>query len=199
MKNYLLILISVLYFNSYAQEADVKKSLIGDNTNRNFLSVHKHFKSKFETEISNIFKNNHIEGDFIFGIVDETGLVYSYALNKEILEKKTTSLTNDSPIYIASHTKAMTGTLLKILEEEGKIDLDKTLYHYLPELTFKGKVDTESITVRNLLNHTHSISNGIVTFKTAYFGYSGDTQELINDFNQSSKINTSKKFRYSNI
>jgi len=199
MKNYLLILTSFLYLNSLGQETDIKKPMIGNATKHEFIADYKHFKAKFETKISNLFKEYNIEGDFIFGIVDETGLVYSYALNKDILEQKPTSLTNESPIYIASHTKAMTGTLLKILEEEGKIDLDKTLYDYLPDLTFNGKVDTKSISIRNLLNHTNGISNGIVTYKTAYFGYSGENKELIDDFNLSSKINPSKKFNYSNI
>jgi len=195
-----LILVLLLTF-SLVVEAQNKNTSYSKNTKNSnaFLSGHKNFESRFETRIYDLFKNNDIQGDFILGIVDETGLVYSYALNKAIIEKKPYSLNNDSPIYVASHTKAMTGTLLKILEEEGKVNLDKTLYDYLPELTFKGKVDTKSITVRSLLNHTHGIDSGIVVYKTAYFGYSGSTKELLDDFNKSSKIKTSKKFSYSNL
>ncbi len=166
-----------------------------------FLSNNKLFKTKFENKISNVFKSHGLYGDFIIGIVDETGLVYSFALNREILNGKTSSLNNDSPIYLASHTKSFTGTLLEMLEEEGKIDLNKSIHHYLPELVFDGSVDTKTITVKQLLNHTHGIGTrkGVATWKTAYLGYSGDNQELIDVLNANFTYDSSGKFRYSNL
>jgi len=61
-------------------------------------------------------------GDFIFAVVDEKGLAYSSAINRDILDDKKSSLNNNSPIYIASITKSFTGTLLKILKQEKVLD-----------------------------------------------------------------------------
>jgi CubicO group peptidase (beta-lactamase class C family) len=199
MKNYLLILISIFFLNSCAYKQKSQNSNDINTDNKTNQLDFKKFETKFESKISNLFKEYNLKGDLILGIVDKSGLIYSYAFNQDLIHGKTSSLNNDSPIYIASHTKALTGTLLKILEDEGKIDLNKTLYHYIPELTFNGRVDTKLITVRSLLNHTSGISCDVVTYKTAYLGYSGNNEEIINDFNLYSEINTSGKFRYSNI
>jgi CubicO group peptidase (beta-lactamase class C family) len=163
-----------------------------------FLEKNKEFKSKFENRIKNIFLDKQLAGDFLFAIVNEHGLAYSYALNREIINNNSTTLNNDSPIYLASHTKSFTGTLLKILEEEGIIDLNKSINHYLPELTLKDSVDTGQIKVRQLLNHTHGINSTLLTGKTAFLGYSGDNRELINDLNNDYKYDSSNRFRYSN-
>ena len=48
-----------------------------------FLKKNKQFKSKFEDKITDLFKKKRLHGDFIIGIVDETGLVYSFALNRD--------------------------------------------------------------------------------------------------------------------
>ncbi len=67
-----------------AQSKDTSYSINTRNSSA-FLNAHKIFESRFETTIYNLFKNNDIQGDFLLEIVDETGLVYSYALNKAIV------------------------------------------------------------------------------------------------------------------
>jgi len=163
-----------------------------------FLAANKEFKLKFGNKITNLYKNNQLHGDFLLAVVNEKGLAYSFAMNRNILSKKPTTLDNNSPIYIASHTKSFTGTLLKMLEDEGKIDLDKSIYEYLPELTYEGDVDTKQITVRQLLNHTHGTHSTRFTWKTAFLGYNGGNQELINDLNSDHRYDPSHRFRYSN-
>jgi CubicO group peptidase (beta-lactamase class C family) len=165
---------------------------------KEFLETNSEFKSKFENRIKNIFMKKQLAGDFLLAVVNEKGLAYSYALNREIIKNKPATLDNNSPIYLASHTKSFTGTLLKILEDEGKIDLDKSLYDYMPELTFGGEIDTKQIKIRQLLNHTHGINSTLLTWKTAFLGYSGDNRELINDLNTDFKYDPSNEFRYSN-
>ena len=107
----------------------------GNKTNqKEFLTKHKNFTKKFESKVSNIYETYNLQGDFLLALVNENGLAYSFAMNKKILNNKPTNLDNNSPIYIASHTKAFTGTLLKILEENEKINLNKSVHDYLPEL-----------------------------------------------------------------
>ena len=64
--------------------------------------------------------------------------------------------TTDSTMYdLASLTKVVAATTAAmILEEEGKLDLDRTVASYLPEYDV---ADKRSITVRMLLTHTSGI------------------------------------------
>ena len=157
------------------------------------------FTFQFESETKQIFKENELFGDFIFAVVDANGLAYSFALNRNILEGKKTSLDDNSPIYIASHTKSFTGTLLKILEEKNQLDLNESLHKYLPKLDFNDSIDTETINIKALLNHTHGTFSNALTWKTAFLGYSGDNTELINDLNTDFLHDPSRRFRYSNV
>jgi CubicO group peptidase (beta-lactamase class C family) len=120
------------------------------NTSK-FQEEHPQFSSKFENQLKGIYKEKALFGDFIFAVIDENGLAYSFAINREILDNKKSSLDNDSPIYIASSTKSFTGTLLKILEQKKVLDLDKTLNDYLPQLNYNDSIDTKNITIKNLL------------------------------------------------
>ncbi|UGU15500.1 beta-lactamase family protein [Sinomicrobium kalidii] len=173
-----------------------------DSTPQNinkFREDHPQFSSKFETRLKGIFKEKELFGDFIFAVVDENGLAYSFAFNREILNGKESSLDNNSPIYIASGTKSFTGTLLKILEQKKILELNKSLHDYLPQLNYNDSIDTENITIKSLLNHTHGTFSTSMTWKTAFLGYSGKNEELINDLNTDFLLDPSGKFRYSNV
>ena len=174
------------------------KNLTTQNTVK-FQGKHPQFSSKFENQLKEIYKEKSLYGDFIFAVVDENGLAYSFALNREIMDGKKTSLTNNSPLYIASSTKSFTGTLLKILEQHKTLDLNKSLHDYLPELNYSDSVDTKKITIKNLLNHTHGTFSTSMAWKTAFLGYSGTNEELINDVNSNFIYDPSGKFRYSNV
>ncbi len=169
-----------------------------DKNQKEFKKKNPHFSSQFENQIKNIYKEKSLYGDFIFAVVDENGLIYSFALNRNILEGKKSTLDSDSPIYIASHTKSITGTLLKILEEKGTLNLNNSLANYLPELNYNDSIDTKAINLKSLLNHTHGTISMPFIWKTAFLGYSGENSELINDLNNNFKYDPSRKFRYSN-
>lgn len=164
-----------------------------------FQKEHSNFSAKFEKQLKNIYNEKELFGDFIFAVVDENGLAYSFAINREILNGKKSSLDNNSPIYIASSTKAFTGTLLKILEQKKILNLNKSLHYYLPQLNFNDSINTKEIKIKNLLNHTHGTFSTSMSWKTAYLGYTGNNEELINDLNNDFLFDPSSKFRYSNV
>ena len=166
---------------------------------KEFEKRNPHFSSQFENQVKKIYKENELFGDFIFAVVDENGLAYSFAMNRNILEGKKSSLDNNSPIYIASHTKSFTGTLLKILEEKGKLDLNNSLANYLPELNYNDSINTKTINLKSLLNHTHGTFSTRLTWKTAFLGYESGNSELISDLNYDFLHDPSRKFRYSNV
>lgn len=66
--------------------------------------------------------------------------------------------TTDSIFQIGSVTKTMTASLLLLLVDEGRIDLDKPVRHYLRDFAIADAQATQTITVRQLLNHTNGIA-----------------------------------------
>lgn len=168
------------------------------NPQEEFHNLHPELAQKMNSKISSIYEDYNIYGDFLLGVVNENGLVYSLAMNRNILAGKPATLDINSPIYVASHTKAFTGTLLKILEEDGQVDLNKSMHDHLPEITFDGSIDTKAITVRHMLNHTLGFTSNPLVWKTAFLGYSNGNSELIDDINSSYRYDPSHQFRYSN-
>ncbi|WP_439182646.1 serine hydrolase domain-containing protein [Carboxylicivirga taeanensis] len=193
IRPHFLILFLLLAFS-----CNTDKDSTFQNTSK-FKKEHPNFSSKLENRIKHIYKDKELFGDFIFAVVDENGLAYSFAINRDILNGKKSSLDNNSPIYIASSTKAFTGTLLKILEQKKLLDLNKSLNEYLPQLNYNDSIDTKKITIKSLLNHTHGTFSTSMTWKTAFLGYSGKNEELIHDLNADFLYDPSGKYRYSNV
>ena len=66
--------------------------------------------------------------------------------------------TTDSIFQIGSITKVMTTCLVMQLVDEGKVNLDKPVVHYLRDFMIADAEATQTITVRQLLNHTNGIA-----------------------------------------
>ena len=79
------------------------------NPKSEFMKSNPDFESKLTNKLKSIYIDYNIYGDFLIGVVNEHGMVYSNSMNKDILSGKSSNLNTDSPIYIASHTKAFTG------------------------------------------------------------------------------------------
>ena len=62
-------------------------------------------------------------------------------------------LTPETPMYIASQTKAFMGLLAVRLDREGVLDLETTLAEAWPELTLPGDLAASDWTLRDLLSH----------------------------------------------
>lgn len=86
-------------------------------------------------------KRDHIVYHKSFGISDRTQNI---------------PITNDTPFTIMSITKVFTSTIILQLIEEGKINLDHTIAHYLPD--YKGSA-SNIVTIHQLLNHTSGIQS----------------------------------------
>lgn len=187
-----IFLASLLIFTSC-------KSHKTNSVENEFQQKNPSFTSKIEKEIKTIYNEKKIAGDFLFAVVNEEGLAYSYALDSPLLKGESGQIGNDTPIYIASATKSFTGTLLKILEENKEIDLNSSLHQYLPELNFRDSINTEKINIKSLLNHTHGTFSTPLVWKTAFLGYNGKNADLIRDLNTDFLHDPSGNFRYSNV
>ena len=101
--------------------------------------------------------------------------------------------------YIASSTKALTATAVLAVTARKELDLGASLAHYLPALRGRGRLNADSITLRDLLTMSHGIEDsGPVGFRTAYSGeFSRELLlELLADYRQS---DTAGQFRYANL
>lgn len=66
--------------------------------------------------------------------------------------------TTDSIFQIGSITKVMTTCLVMQLVDEGKVDLDKPIKHYLRDFEVADPEAATTITVRQLLNHSNGLA-----------------------------------------
>lgn len=66
-------------------------------------------------------------------------------------------VTADSAFQIGSITKTFTATQVMQLVDEGRVELDRPIWSYLPEAHFGDPEATTQITVRQLLTHTSGL------------------------------------------
>jgi CubicO group peptidase (beta-lactamase class C family) len=72
--------------------------------------------------------------------------------------------TIDSVFQIGSVTKMLTASLVMLLVDDGKIELDRPIKDYFPTFHVLERRSTQTITVRNLLSHTSGlISDSSIT------------------------------------
>lgn len=122
-----------------------------------------------------------------------TLLVRSYGLRDR--ERKLAADEN-TVYYIASSTKSYVGLLAAILDARGVVDLDQSITHYLPELSFGAGIDPKKITLRALLTHTSGIDNDAIVMRTAFSG-EHTPAGLVELLGRSKAIEP--KFKYDNL
>jgi CubicO group peptidase (beta-lactamase class C family) len=77
-------------------------------------------------------------------------------------------LTEDTPLYIASQTKAYMGLLAAELDARGVLALDTPVSAHLPDAEWPENMDPSDYTLRDLLTHQVPFENGTITFLEAY-------------------------------
>jgi len=77
-------------------------------------------------------------------------------------------MTTETPIYIASQTKAYMGLLAARLDAEGILPLDSAISDYWPELELPGELNASDWTLRDLITHQVPIDNGVIPTVEAY-------------------------------
>lgn len=112
--------------------------------------------------------------------------------------ERSVPFTASTPFYVASTTKAFLGLAAAILAERGVWSLDAPVSEHL-QLRLQPPLDASAITIRQLLTHTHGISNeGPVVTKLYTGDYTGDA-ELIDLLRQHPPEAPGNAFTYGNI
>jgi len=83
------------------------------------------------------------------------GVIYERAFGHRALLPEKEPMTVDTIFDVASLTKPVATALsLMVLRDQGKLDLDERVSHYLPKFTGKGK---QAITLRQVLTHSSGL------------------------------------------
>jgi CubicO group peptidase (beta-lactamase class C family) len=130
-------------------------------------------------------------------VVRDTAVVYLRGFGFADLEARR-PFTPQTVFYVASTTKAFTGLAAAILDLEGTFDLDAPLSRYLPQARLKPPLNPDSITIRQLLSHTHGIAGGPVEMRLAYTGEYRGNEELVALLAEHDAL-PNTDYRYSNL
>src|SRR5262245_42748727 len=85
-------------------------------------------------------------------VVEKNKVVYTGGFGYRDLEKKL-PVTENTEFAIGSCTKAFTASIIGMLQSEGKLDIDKPVRNYLPELKFFNEYTNDHATLRDMMCH----------------------------------------------
>ncbi|HEV2354526.1 MAG TPA: serine hydrolase [Puia sp.] len=107
--------------------------------------------SGLDTSFARVLKDWHAAG-FAVAVVDKDSVIYARGFGYRDYEHKT-PVTPHTLFAIGSCTKAFTASLIGMLDHAGKLDIDKPVRDYLPELKFYTPAMNDMITLRDMMCH----------------------------------------------
>lgn len=156
------------------------------------------FQQDLEALIDFAFSETEAMPGLAISVVKDGKTIVEKGFGQAQVEQKQAMKPNTS-FYIASCTKAFTGLLAAILDEEGVISMDATLASFFPKIKFDPDLEADKITVRSLITHTSGLQNSPIGFRVAYSGE--HTHEQLIGLLQHSKPNRVGRgnYRYTNV
>lgn len=112
-------------------------------------------KDNYSVQIDSLLKVANPKFNGVVLIAKNGKTLYSKAQGFSNFDSKK-PLTINSQFEIMSNSKQIAAVLILLEVEKGKIDLNSPIKKYLPELTQNW---ADSVTVHQLLNHTHGITD----------------------------------------
>jgi CubicO group peptidase (beta-lactamase class C family) len=108
-------------------------------------------------------------------------------------------VTATTGFYIASITKTFTALTMKLMEQRGQLRLGDPVSKYLPQLVLAPGLSADSITLTQLLTHTHGIANsGPIVALTAFNGVHTNAR-LLELMREHKPSEVGRSFRYTNV
>jgi CubicO group peptidase (beta-lactamase class C family) len=134
MRKIFLTVIAFVFFLSLIAQPPTDKRLAG-----------------LDTFVAKVLKDWNAAGVTI-AVVEKNKVVYTGGFGYRDAEKKL-PVTENTQFAIGSCTKAFTASILGILVKEGKVDIDKPVRNYLPELKFQNEYTNDHATLRDMMCH----------------------------------------------
>lgn len=126
----------------------------------------------FREFVQNILQQWHVPGVAI-AIVKDDEVIFSEGIGLRDVEQAL-PMTPDTLMPIGSCTKAFTTAALAMLVDEGKLDWDTPVRHYMPTFKLFDQVATERLTPRDLATHR----SGLPRHDLAWYNSNATRQEL---------------------
>ncbi|SMD32412.1 CubicO group peptidase, beta-lactamase class C family [Reichenbachiella faecimaris] len=152
--------------------------------------------SDLDQYIEGLIEGYQIGGAIAIGVVKDGEVVEEKVFGYEDFENQKKADLN-TKFYIASMTKSFIGTLMKLMEDRGELDL-KTKMNDCLKINFPSGMQTNEITLEDLLIHTSGLQNTSVAIKTAYTG-NFTQDELIQDLETSTGQRGLGTYDYTNL
>ncbi|MFC0189523.1 serine hydrolase domain-containing protein [Fictibacillus aquaticus] len=97
-------------------------------------------------------------------VVDKDGVIYENGYGTSGTWEGAEPASTESPFYIGSLTKTLTGVLIMKIVEEGLLDLDTPIVKYIPWFTLEDEEAANAVTTRMLLSHTSGLPHVFEAF-----------------------------------
>jgi len=107
--------------------------------------------ASLDTAFARVLKDWHAAG-FAVAVVEKNKVIYAKGFGYRDWDSKL-PVTPHTLFAIGSCTKAFTASLIGMLQQEGRLNIDKPVRDYLPELKFYTPAMDETITLRDMMCH----------------------------------------------
>ncbi len=147
-----------------------------------------------DTFVNKVLKDWHSAGVSI-AVVEKNKVVYTGGFGYRDYEKKL-PVTATTLFAIGSCSKAFTSSMLGMLEKEGKVDFDKPVRNYLPELKFYNEHLNNHVTLRDMMCHR----TGLPRHDYSWYGSKASRSELLSRIEyQEPNAELREKWQYNNF
>jgi CubicO group peptidase (beta-lactamase class C family) len=160
-KTLLAILFASLAFSSIAQKKPTKPVPEPDR----FAGL--------DTAFERVLKDWHAAG-FAVAVVEKNKVVYAKGFGYRDNEKKI-PVTPTTLFAIGSCTKAFTSSMLGLLQKQGKVEFDKPVRTYLPDLKFFNDNMNNNILLRDLMCHR----TGLPRHDYSWYGFPSTSRDSL--------------------
>ena len=126
-----------------------------------------------DTFAMKVLKDRHAPGVSI-AVVEKNKIIYTGGFGYRDYEKKL-PVTENTLFAIGSCTKAFTASMIGMLQNEGKLDIDKPVRNYLPELKFYNEYTNDHATLRDMMSHR----TGLPRHDFSWYGSTASRNELL--------------------
>lgn len=126
-----------------------------------------------DTFVNKVLKDWHSAGVGI-AVVEKNKIVYAGGFGYRDYENKL-PVTENTQFAIGSCTKAFTSSVIGMAVKDNKLDIDKPVTNYLPELKFSKEYLTTHVTTRDMMCHR----TGLPRHDLAWYGSSTSRDSLL--------------------
>src|SRR5687767_1423200 len=107
--------------------------------------------SVLDTAFERVLKTFNAAG-FAVAVVEKNKVIYAKGFGFRDFENRQ-PVTPNTLFAIGSCTKAFTTSLIGLLQQEGKLNIDQPVHQYLPDLNFFSEDLTNKVTLRDMMSH----------------------------------------------